>query len=83
MYYALLFVQFNQIGIVMIYYSRYTGNGLYQTFNLYIALRSCICYNANRQKERMLSIVDDNEKPQSGRSGVFLFHFGTVAYTAG
>lgn len=31
----------------------------------------------------MLSIVDDNEKPQSDRSGVSLFRFGTVAYAVG
>lgn len=51
--------------------------------NLYIALLYYICYNADRQKERMLSIVDDNEKPRSDRSGVFLFRFGTVAYAVG
>lgn len=31
----------------------------------------------------MLSIVDDNEKPLSYCSGVFLLRFGTVGYAVG
>lgn len=53
------------------------------TFDFYnIATLNCICYNAVRQNDKIVSMWNDTKNPSADTLGFFYSHFGMAGFNA-